>query len=91
VKQTHGPPDCEAFRVKTLSPGYLNRLLAAFLVGGGPGPILTSTMDQLTNQEECLGTPSSAYQVFFLVIGWICILNKVPYPTLLRIRDPVTF
>jgi hypothetical protein len=86
VKQTHGPPDGEAFRAKTPPPDHRNRFLAAFLVGGGPGPILTSTMDQLTNQEECLGTPSSAYQIFFFVISRLCISNKVPYPTVLRIR-----
>jgi hypothetical protein len=65
VKQTHGPPDGEAYRAKTPLPGHRNRLLAAFLVGGGPEPISTSTMGQLTNQEECLGTHSSAYQGFF--------------------------
>jgi hypothetical protein len=65
VKQTHGPPDGEAFRAKTPPPGYRNRLLAAFLVVDGPAPISNSTMGQLTNQEECLRTHSLAYQDFF--------------------------
>jgi hypothetical protein len=87
VKQTHGHPDGEAYRAKTPPPGHRNRLLAALLVGGGPAPISTSTMGQLTNQEECLRkNPFIGLPRFFFVIGRLCILNKVPYPTVLRIR-----
>jgi len=92
VKQTHGHPDGEAYRAKTPPPGHRNRLLAALLVGGGPAPISTSTMGQLTNQEECLRkNPFIGLPRFFFVIGRLCILNKVPYPTVFRIRDPVPF
>jgi hypothetical protein len=93
VKQTHGPPGGEAYRAKTPPPGYLNRLLAAFLVGGGPAPISTSVMGQLINQERVSQNPFIGLPRFFFVIGRLCILNKVPYPTVLRnwIRDPVPF